>query len=387
MKQKLSNEQIFFQKAIKFCLSEVLIFAMIMSLFCTSHADEIISSKTNTSFQSVASLVDELSQELYNDLKDADGNYKEKTFQGVKSRKTLRDFAGNTYVLAEFNKYGYIIIDTVTGTYIEGSLTSPSPYADLDSNLYYAGPNEYYVKNRNSYIYTINSEPIAIETINSLVVSSNAMRKGLDDAHDKEKDNITPGTRGSWAFINGYKYFQNLRDCGYCEVNSAGQKVSSGGSGICGYIAAGMLLSYDTVINHRGLVPSSYLSSDGTKYSIKSTLPFSLYRVGKGLGYSTSTTSVEIHYTVEKYLANMHKSVNHVSYYPPFANNSTVASYLLDDRPVIYFGAIVGAEMHAAVVYGYKMSVGGYSYMAHMGWNGHNAVSFTGALASMYTYT
>ncbi len=198
-----------------------------------------------------------------------------------------------------------------------------------------------------------------------------------------------------WALVKNYSFFTNLASCGYCEVNSNGNKVFSGGNGICGYIAAGMLVTYDSVINGKGYISSVYYTKNGDEVSIKSTLPYMLYKKGEALGYGTDTTSVEIHYALKSFFEVRNTSVNHVSYYAPLANNMNIANYLCDDRPVIWFGMISNNSFdtqkkisHAVVVYGYKMSIlGQYSYIAHFGWEGANTVSFSGVIGSMYTYT
>ena len=229
---------------------------------------------------------------------------------------------------------------------------------------------------------------VSIQIKNKLHASADSFALSIqNEAVTTESLSALATNSTGWAYVKNYRFFQNLKNCGYCEVDDNGNKVSSGGKGICGYIAAGMLLTYDTVCNGKKYVPSTYYSKDSNgNVSITTVLPYVLYKKGVSLGYGASTTSVAIHYTVKAYLASRNMAVSHVSYFPPFANNVTVASYLNDDRPVIWFGAISGTGSHAVVVYGYKMSLTGYQYIAHFGWNGHNAVSFTGVIGSMYTY-
>lgn len=78
----------------------------------------------------------------------------------VSDTKTLYDFAGNEYKLVECSPTGYYIIHPESGIIIESSVDAKSPYAGLNSNLYYGGPTYYYTKSDNSYIHTIDKKTI-----------------------------------------------------------------------------------------------------------------------------------------------------------------------------------------------------------------------------------
>ena len=53
--------------------------------------------------------------------------------------KELKDFLGNTYHLVEFKDSGYLICHGETGALAEYSVSSPSPFAGINENMYYAG--------------------------------------------------------------------------------------------------------------------------------------------------------------------------------------------------------------------------------------------------------
>lgn len=351
-------------------------------------------------------------EEVRASLESVDSKFDSTADWTINAVKVLEDFAEGYYILVECSPSGYFIYDPNSGNIVESSLTAPSPYSNEDTNLYYCGPNEYYIQTAfDEYTYTITQEKISAEEMEGFTEYSEKMREKLaaqpdivalsigsgniEESHDDCSAELTSLVSDGWALVRNYSFFTNLASCGYCEVNSNGNKVSSGGSGICGYIAAGMLVTYDTIKNGKGYVSSAYYSKSGDVVSIKSTLPYMLYRKGVALGYGTDTTSIEVHYALEAFFDVRNTTVNHVSYYAPIANNANVANYLYDDRPVIWFGIISSNShdtqkkiSHAVVIYGYKMSIlGQYSYIAHFGWEGANTVSFSGVIGSMYTYT
>ena len=53
--------------------------------------------------------------------------------------RTVHDFAGNAYTVAEFVPTGYAILNEDTGIFVEYSTTCDSPFLGYEGNLYYAG--------------------------------------------------------------------------------------------------------------------------------------------------------------------------------------------------------------------------------------------------------
>lgn len=320
---------------------------------------------------------------------------------------TIYDFAGNEYTLAECEPTGYLIYHNESGTFVEASAVAPSPYLGCDGEKIYGGPNEYYVKAKTrsgaTYSYTMTDEVLtedldayiaASEQINDALVENKntAVLNYVNNGDAAELLETQTSTMGSFKVVNNYKFFSQMTSPGYCTVTKSGKTY-----GICGYIAAGMLLTYEQVTNGGNVVDSKYYSkSSSGVYSIKSQFPKDLYELGKSLGYDTDTTSVAIHYTVKKYFENKDISASHTSLYAPIANNAVVATNIGNDRPVAWFGLITSNThdtqtniTHAVVVYGYHFNLldGGYSYVAHFGWNNANIVSFSGVIGSMYAFT
>ena len=318
---------------------------------------------------------------------------------------TIYDFAGNEYTLVECNPSGYIIYHNESGVFVEASAVAESPFAECEGEKYFGGPNEYYVKKNvdggtvyshtktdevfcldEIVVYAERSELIndaLIENENTTVLNYIDNNQGLDIA------NPAAVTYGDWTAVMNYRFFTGMTHPGEMK-DEDGDAIP-----ICGYIAAGMLLTYQQVTYGGGVVDSNYYGGSPTfGYHVADTFPEHLYNIGYDLGYGTSTTSVAIHYTVKKYLENRNISATHTSLYVPFAGNSVIESKILNNRPVIWFGNISQNSHdnqtninHAVVVYAYNYSLlGGYKYLAHFGWEDASMVTFSGILGSIYTF-
>lgn len=315
---------------------------------------------------------------------------------------TIYDFAGNEYTLVECNPSGYIIYHNESGVFVEASAVAETPFAECEGEKYYGGPNEYYVKKNvdgdtvyshtktdevfcvdEIVVYAEQSELIndaLIENENTIVLNYIDNNQGLDIA------NPAAVTYGDWTAVMNYRFFTSLTYPGETTIN---------GKGICGYIAAAMILTYQQLTFGGNVVDSSYYTGNYTNgYRIYDCFPEDLYDIGHDLGYGTDTTSVAIHYTVKKYLEDRNISATHTSLYVPFAGNTVIESKILENRPVIWFGNIAENSFdnqkninHAVVVYAYNYSLlGGYKYLAHFGWDNASMVTFSGILGSIYTF-
>lgn len=329
------------------------------------------------------------------------------------TRKTLQitqiskisDFDNNTYTLIDCAPNGYMIYHDGSGIFVESSPVVNSPFYGKRGTYKYVGPNEYYIINDDSVCRnvltgaivdsaTITNLAIKSESINQVLVENRndyildyingRSNMSLAEVYASEKEMASTRSIevGDWTCVKNYSFFMNLKNCGYI----------SGGK--CGYIAAGILLTYDKIYNGKNTVTyNTHYSYSNGAYSINTALPTALYNKGVSLGYGASTTSVAIHYTVEAWLADRGITVNHTSLYVPFGNNITIANKIGDDRPTIWFGNISNQTFddttgnHAVVVYGYKYGLlTGYNFVAHFGWTNATEVYYTGILGSVYTY-
>lgn len=315
----------------------------------------------------------------------------------------ISDFDGNTYTLVECSPQGYMIYNDESGVFVESSPVVNSPFYGKNGTYKYVGPNEYYIVDEVAECRNLLSDEIVdsaelanlteksdmvnqtlVENKNEYVLNYISGKSDVSLAQLYALEDEMAATRsvkvGDWTCVKNYSFFMNLTDCGYI----------SGGK--CGYIAAGILLTYDKIYNGKNTVTygTHYTYSNG-KYSIKTALPTALYNKGVSLGYGASTTSVAIHYTVKDWLADRGLTVDHTSLYVPFGNNVTIQNRIKDDRPTIWFGNVSDQSYnsttgnHAVVVYGYSTGLF-YSFVAHFGWTGATEVYYTGILGSVYTY-
>ncbi len=346
-----------------------------------------------------------------------------KNINGVCSRKDVEyqidtiweveDLLGNRYTLVECDPYGYMIYHNESGNFVEYSPGTLSPFSfDNHCNkMIYAGPNSYYYQKENGIVYSVfGSESLNDNELLELKQYSSALNaqlntnknyaildyisgvseRTLSEIYQESEEESSNRSLSGWTLCNNYSIINGMSDCGY---------ITSPLGGICGYIAAGILLTYKKITGAYNCVDYNfhyYYDSANGVWGIYTTLPAALYNVGTSLGYSNGTTSVAIHYTVDQWLSNRNISVTHTSLYVPFATNPGIASHIDNDRPVIWFGNIssysnggsTGGTVgnHAIVVYGYKVVSGNYMFVSHFGWTNASEVTFSGVLGSMYTF-
>ncbi len=327
----------------------------------------------------------------------------------IATTSIITDFALNQYTLVECDPTGYMIYHNASGRFVEYSLTIHSPFWGKYGKLMYCGPNEYYISERSTdgYHYIFDSQVLSAEDIAVLVSQSQAVNQVLvENKNDYVLDYINgrsdtrpadhlinkdgnvatlSQTVGSWTYIDHADFFVNLANCGYID------------GGICGYIAASMILNFDDIFSGYDTVPDTYHTQiSENQYAISTASAAALFERGKSLGYDAGTTSVAIHYTVESWLADREITVDHTSLYIPFGSESTIVSKIRNNRPVIWFGAVSSHSVqdvypttgnHAVVVYGFcDAYLIGYDFIAHFGWNNATSVYFSGILGSLYTY-
>lgn len=361
----------------------------------------IIEAEKNSRIKTVFNMRIEEIEAQANDLLGLSGEAKIDIH--IENISPLYDFAGNEYTLIECAPTGYMIYHNKSGNFVESSAVAVSPYNGCIGEKYYGGPNEYYerkqIDGNDIYSFTKGDKILSDTEVDRYSYTSDLVCRALTDEKKETVINYIENNKpmntaiaksnnyGNFTCVNNYNFFIKLKDCGDTTID---------GNGICGYIAAGMLLTYEQITNGGGVVPSHYYSGNTSSgYSISDTFPKKLYDIGKSLGYGTNTTSVAIHYTVEKYLSYREIEANHTSLYVPIGNNAVITSKIKNNRPVIWFGNITSNSFddrrnltHAVVIYGYDVKpIGGYNYVAHFGWTGANIVTFNGILGSIYTFS
>lgn len=313
------------------------------------------------------------------------------------STKTLLDFAGNTYTLAEYSPTGYMIFNDEAALMMEKAENSPSPYAGLTNNLYYAGPTHYYVYNMVSDQYThIISETVMTsdEVSERTKICSNAQIEMNQIADVELKSYIENGTVSTMSIqplsSDGYTYidgnedfFKNLTThelMGYYETDS--------GDGCCAYVAAGIvLLYYDYFHNDDFIDDETYLNDDGDAF-VGETFAKHLYiDIGKGkLSYGNAINATEAAKVMQKYLS-VDRSITMTYWSASMPSKANVVAQLKLNRPVIYCDRwnnpkpVGGTVDHAIVVYGYDSS---NNLVAHFGWTNYTHVECSSPALALF---
>ena len=184
-----------------------------------------------------------------------------------------------------------------------------------------------------------------------------------------------------WKYVKNHEFFTQMADCGYITVQNKKGK----DEGICGYIAAGMLMAYDTLTGDRDYA-WDFARYENGRCVISSDLPMAVYKKAQEKHYPHWSTSFEVHHAMKLFLEQKNSFVKHVSLFIPFASSKKVADLIDKDRPVVWFGNIKGTGFHAVLVYGYKKTEKGIRFKAHFGWQGRCEEEIEGMLGSMYTY-
>lgn len=198
-------------------------------------------------------------------------------------------------------------------------------------------------------------------------LSDNKNTQVINALYGKEQAAAVVFAQADAKYIPNDSFFRNAK-------SNFGYIVPSGTGGICGYIAANLMLQY---WQYCGKFTLPY-----TKAELSSgKLSLDLYEVGKDLGYSNSTWASEI--------ANVMNTFCEANSFPEVAAWGVgvfdVTGEVDRGRPSILFGTIVNpnAGAHAVTVYGYTFTGGdmsGGSYIAHYGWNDYSEVTIIAAL-------
>ncbi len=326
--------------------------------------------------------------------------------------KTLNDFDGNVYKLAECSPTGYFIILPESGRLIEYTTESVSPYKGSDEGLFYVGPTFYYIKSdtkTGEYNHpfkkdeVINAETISLAKEKSAKVFSDYSSNKVENvcnffkgtlSEESMKESImakaSPKTTATAklepsvkttasatlepsikttasatytppSWVTNSSWFSNLSDgFGYLDWN------------VCGYNAANLVLKYWDDARSEITLPSWHETIDST------ALTYDLIYLGSNLGYGYSTTGLAICGVLNRYVYDY--SVGGSSYFALGYYNANVE--IDAERPVILFGDLYNPQggsniFHAVVAYGYNLNddPNYITYTCHYGWPGYPSIN------------
>ena len=280
----------------------------------------------------------------------------------ISSIKKITDFSGNPYLVIECSPTGYLIYNEDAGVIMEESESSPSPYLDISHGLY-GGPTQYYSQDINANIvkHTITGNPLSSNQISALSNSSKNAQEMLNNQYannevlnyinkgiQNKEVSIIPAAVTNSYISYGKTFFGNLNTStkmGYYSV----------GDGLCGYVAAAMVLLY--------------------------------YDIGKQtLGYSTTLNGSKVANVMKTYLDDK-RNIDVICWSAITVNIPSIRYQLTNrDIPVVYVNRFddprgSGTTDHCIVVYGYDNSDG---LIAHFGWVGYEHVKCTSPALALF---
>lgn len=363
------------------------IFVSFLSINITARAESL----TNYKYEKIVSDM--------NDLYDSNCS--------INKIKTINDFDGNEYTLIECEPTGYIIFDDISNQYIEFSAISTSPYLNNDLNNYYAGPKHFYHKSGDKYRNTITNKWLSNIEIKDLKSKSNSMRVKLNSSINQDKElilyeNSTDTKATSFTYVSNYRFFTNKvteTQIGYMEY-----EVGDNVYGLCGYIAASMLLGYYDTFRNSSFVTLDCMTGSGINRHFKNTqLTQELVNIAIDLGKdpAAGTTSTSIRQVMNNYFDKYNVTATSYDMIIPFFSALTLKTRIKNDKPVILFGSLVDPTAgnlivdlikHSVIVYGFcrnpSSASNTWGFMSHYGWSGYSMVTIniehTSLFGSMY---
>lgn len=295
--------------------------------------------------------------------------------------KSAQDFAGNRYTIIECEPTGYYIYHNDSGTFVEYSPESLSPYLGKTGSFYYSGPMGYYVKQGDTIQNTLTEEIYPGSIATEAMVASEEMTQRLIENKDTGTLDFVDGQVPISAYIRSNEIMAANGIIKYVEnssfISGLTSKAQIGyfkeNDGCCGYIAAGIVLHYWHRRNpSRNIIPSVYLGTTGFNGAAFNR---SLYSIGKSLGFSSDTVPWQIRDVLNKYCSD--KRISATSGW--WAGSLYASSEVQQNRPVILFGKFNqptgGSIPHAVVMYGIN-TVGGNAQV-HFGWEGYSNITLS----------
>lgn len=372
------------KKVLFYLLVFVFLFTCIVSMQVTNRTFDEKNASARTNFNNQKEVGEEYLKTINNE---------DNVETSVSSTKLLKDLNDKEYTLFECEPTGYMILCNDSNSLVEYSLYSLSPYLNHSNNLYYFGPAEFYILDGDNFVHLLSNQIIprnSHKTIDSIKNYTNKMYSSLlnEFKNTVETKGIKHNTvRSSWTYVNNHRFFTT-------KTSGASFSYYSISNGVCGYIAASILLGYYDQYVKR-CVPDNYMQFNNHGYkeykynnvigSGEFTQHLLTFRNNQNNYSSTSTT-------IRTCLTNYFNHYNYTDMgiydmITPFFSSLTMKNLINKSTPVILFGLIAdpatsinnspdGDDGHAVVVYGYKKkSGGGYEFMVHYGWPGYSQVA------------
>ncbi len=340
----------------------------------------------------------------------------------------------NDYILVEAENGGYAIFEEENMELIEYSSTDFSPYIGVQSNnCYYAGPSNYFTKNK-TFQHICTSKTITDDEATTI---ANELKKHINLRQTKraeefatykeriknksgitKKDSINTTSAGptgsalisadsytftSRNYISDYQFFINNNDHGINIGKDAAANNENATTNTCTAVSTQLLLAYNHWSKDGRLIP--YQPDSTTQFLLINPTPAEKEHVNNNLLKGTTSTinatrTSFFEYLLKKIPAGSPLSVSKIGiesylseytqeivsslvdvdvYYVPLTSSKEINSILKQEidsnRPAI--AAInmfpIGSSLHSVVVYGYQRIIYNNEiidgFIAHFGWS------------------
>ena len=320
-------------------------------------------------------------EDLREEIATQVGYYMRATLDSAEIR-IINDFAGGKFLLIEFPSAGYMIYDPDSMAPVEYSKDCASPYKGIEGELYYGGPTFYYVKDSGDDRYNSVLDSSTLEVNAALANHSRKIKNAMVDTAArleaaKNSAIIMSGHNEAVyetdTYITNYNWIRNLHTaerCGYyCPPDS---------TGICGYVAAGMVFLYYHRMGKSNLIPEDMLDEDSAYTCFNGPdFTIALREIGRQLGLSDGTVAGSIASVMSEHARRRGYTLTWSITVLPGAIG--IRGMINNNKPVIVFGDLYNpskgiAECHAIVAYGYTSSG---TLITHFGTNNMYAVYLT----------
>lgn len=179
---------------------------------------------------------------IQNDFENNFDNYEYD--KNIKETKWLKDFNDNNYLLLEFEDCGYAIYNEDMSKVLELSKESPSPYKDLNEDLYYFGALNHYYKDsilNTDYLISCQNQKkieLNLNNIESLSSYSLELSKQINDSIENESKAVQ-GRASTYCEEVSVSQPDVLKYADTTDINTEGN---------CGYVGAALIVYYASIV-------------------------------------------------------------------------------------------------------------------------------------------
>lgn len=292
----------------------------------------------------------------------------------------LKDLSGNLFALEIGEDGGFMVIDPISGYFLESTPEGECPYLFVDGfDNYYFGPGQYYTRHSRYYFNSYQD----LDTYVSLT-NMQGLQSTFDEWLAEFRNNTSSQSYADYRENLGYddpliKPAVTMQDPHYIEnyqlVSAAAHPTNTNGS--CGFVAASLILHYwdesvsDAVVDshfedERGELYNNVRNADETG---KEELDDKLIEYNRGNADSWARTVAN---AVNDYCDDYDVD----GYAEWFLFHPGLVNSLANNEPVAVFGALPnstssGIIFHAAAAYGYDSRWWGNYIIVNYGWGGN----------------